>query len=104
IKDWPYKSFRGIRVNIPGPENIAFFKRFIRDFMAYFKYNKIIMEVNAVMRFDKHPELNAGWIELFKDMDYSRVRQSNPGPKGEGGNAVHQDAGDGRILEKEQVA
>ena len=104
IKDWPNMAFRGIRLNIPGPENITFYKRFISDFMAYFKYNKVIMEVNAVMRFEKHPELNAGWIELFKDMDYSRRRQSIPGPNGENGNAVHQDAGDGSILEKEQVA
>ncbi len=104
IKDWPHMSFRGVRLNIPGPENIVFYKRFIKDFMAYFKYNKVIMEVNAVMRFEKHPELNAGWIELFKDMDYSRRKQSIPGPNGENGDAVHQDAGDGRILEKEQVA
>lgn len=104
IKDWPSMPFRGIRLNIPGSENIAFYRRFVRDFMAYFKYNKVIMEVNAVMRFERHPELNAGWTELYKDMDYSRRKQSIPGPNGEEGNAVHQDAGDGQILEQGQVA
>ncbi|MDD4191701.1 MAG: beta-N-acetylhexosaminidase [Mangrovibacterium sp.] len=105
IKDWPHMPFRGIRLNIPGPENILFYKRFLRDFMAYFKYNKVIMEMNSVMRFERHPELNAGWIDLFKDMSYSRKEDdSNPGPNGEKGDSVHQDAGDGCILEKQQVA
>ncbi|MDD4014475.1 MAG: glycoside hydrolase family 20 zincin-like fold domain-containing protein [Petrimonas sp.] len=104
IKDWPYMPFRGIRLNIPGATNIEFYRRFLRDFMAYFKYNKVIMEVDAVMRLEKHPELNAGWIELFNDMNYSRRRQSIDGPNGENGNSVHQDAGDGGILEKSQVS
>jgi len=39
VKDWPNFSFRGIRLFVPGPENIAFFKRFMRDFMALYKFN-----------------------------------------------------------------
>jgi len=44
VKDWPSFPFRAIRLYIPGPENIAFFKRFMRDFMSLYKYNKVIIE------------------------------------------------------------
>jgi hypothetical protein len=93
--------FRGIRLYVPGPENIAFFNRFLKDFMALYKYNKLIMEVNC-MRLDKHPEVNAGWVEFSKYMQYTRTN-STEGLHGEEKNSTHHDAGDGYILEKEEV-
>jgi hypothetical protein len=48
VRDWPNLPFRGIRLYVPGPENIAFFKRFLRDFMALYKYNKVICKRYAV--------------------------------------------------------
>ena len=47
VEDWPHVPFRAIRLYLPGHENIAFFKRFLRDFMALYKFNRVIMEVNA---------------------------------------------------------
>jgi hypothetical protein len=101
VTDWPNMPFRGIRLYVPGPENIAFFKRFLKDFMALYKYNKVIMEVNC-MRLDKHPEVNAGWIEFSKYMQYTRSN-STLGLHGEEKNSSHYDAGDGYIIEKEEV-
>ncbi len=101
IKDWPSFPFRAIRLYVPGPENIAFFKRFMRDFMSLYKFNKVIMEVNC-MRLDKHPEVNAGWIEFSKYMQYSRSN-STEGIRGEEKNSSHFDAGDGFIIEKNDV-
>jgi hypothetical protein len=101
VKDWPSFPFRAIRLYVPGPENIAFFKRFLRDFMALYKYNKVIIEFNC-MRLDKHPEANAGWIEFSKYMQYSRSN-STEGIKGEEKNSSHFDAGDGYIIEKNDV-
>ena len=43
VRDWPSTPFRGIRLYIPGPEHISFFKRFLRDFMALYKFNKVII-------------------------------------------------------------
>ena len=103
VKDWPHKAFRGIKLYVPGPENIAFYKRFIRDFAAYFKYNRIIMELNACMRLDKHPELNAGAVEFAKFMDYTR-RSRTTGRHSEDQDSAHHDAADGKILDKDQVA
>ena len=41
VRDWPAKPFRGIKLYAPGRNNIPFFKRFIRDFMALYKYNTL---------------------------------------------------------------
>jgi hypothetical protein len=101
VTDWPRLPFRGIRLYVPGPDNIAFYKRFLRDFMALYKYNKVIVEVNC-MRLDRHPEVNAGWIEFSKQLKYSRSN-STQGLHGEEKNSSHYDAGDGYILEKAEV-
>src|SRR5262249_42842669 len=33
VSDRPLKPFRGFKLYLPGPQNIVFFKRFIRDFV-----------------------------------------------------------------------
>ena len=101
VRDWPAFPFRAIRLYVPGPENIAFFKRFMRDFMSLYKYNKVIIELNC-MRLDKHPEVNAGWIEFSKSLQYTRSN-STEGIHGEEKNSSHYDAGDGFIIEKSDV-
>ncbi len=101
VKDWPNLPFRAIRMYVPGPDNIPFFKRFISDFMALYKYNKVIIEFNC-MRLDRHPEVNTGWQRFVKYMQYSRSN-STEGVKGEEKNSSHYDAGDGFIIEKETV-
>ena len=87
VRDWPYMPFRGIKLYIPGKESIPYFEKFIENFMALYKYNKIILEVNAVMRLDRHPELNAGWTEFAKELIYSR-RERPEGPNGEFQNSL----------------
>jgi hypothetical protein len=104
IRDWPEKQFRGIYLYLPGRDNIPYFKRFIRDYMALYKYNTLIMEMGASMRLDSHPELNSGWIELVRDCNYS-CRNYPPGPYHDvEQNSSHQDTADGSFLEKEEVA
>lgn len=103
IRDWPHTAFRGIRLYLPGQENIAFFKRFLRNFMALYKFNRVIIEMNAGMRFDRHPELNAGWREFAKDLIYSR-RERPSGPGDYFQNSSHHDTADGGVLEKAEVA
>jgi hypothetical protein len=103
VKDSPLYPFRGIKLYVPGKENIAFFKRFVRDFVALYKFNTIILELNANMRLDRHPELNIGAVEFAKHLKYSRLGRP-PGPHKEYQNSSHQDNADGLILEKEEVA
>ena len=103
VRDWPYKPFRGLRIYVPGKDNLQFFKRFLRDFMSLYKYNKVILEVNAVMRFDRHPELNIGAAEFAKDMIYTR-RDRPKGPHNVVQDSAHYDAGDYGLLEKQELA
>ncbi len=103
VRDWPLKPFRGVKLYLPGRENIAYFKRFVRDFMALYKYNTLIMELNAAMRFDRHPELNAGWIEFGRDLNYTR-RERSWGPGRQFQDSANADTADFGVLEKEEVA
>lgn len=103
IQDWPYKSFRGIKVYMPGKNNLKFFKRFLSNFMAKYKYNKLILEVSPCMRFERHPEINAGWLDLVQDLKYSR-RERPAGPKGQIQDSANYDAGDGEVVEQQDVA
>ncbi len=104
IRDWPDKPFRGVYLYLPGRDNIPMFKRFVRDVAAQYKFNTVIVEMNACMRFDMHPELNEGWVEFTRDTNYSR-RNYPPDPlHGREQNSSHQDCGDGGFLEKDEVA
>lgn len=104
VRDWPDKPFRGIYVFLPSRENIIYFKRFVRDFMALYKYNTLILEMNAGMRLDRHPELNYGWVQFARDTNYS-CRNYPPDPfHGMEQNSSHQDTAGGSFLEKEEIA
>jgi len=103
VKDSPRYSFRGIKLYLPGRENITFFKRFVRDFAAYYKFNTIILELNANMRLERHPELNTGAVQFARMLNLSRLDRP-PGLHLEYQNSSHQDNADGGILEKEEVA
>jgi hypothetical protein len=103
VKDSPKYAFRGIKLYLPGRENVPFFKRFIKDFVALYKFNKIILELNANMRLEKHPELNIGTVQFERHLNFSRLDRP-PGIHKEYQNSSHQDNADGEILEKEEVA
>ena len=103
VKDSPVYAFRGIKLYLPGRENIPFFKRFVKDFVALYKFNKIVLELNANMRLDRHPELNIGTVQFERHLTFSRLDRP-PGVHKEYQNSSHQDNADGEILEKEEVA
>lgn len=104
IRDWPDKPFRGVTLYLPARDQISFFKRFVQDFVALYKFNTIIMEMNACMRLDTHPELNHGWVEFARDVNYAgRNYPLRPFHEVEQ-NSSHQDCGGGSFLEKEEVA
>jgi len=65
--------------------------------------NRLVIEMNAAMRLDRHPELNAGWYELAKSMNYTR-RSRPEGPGRQFQDSTHHDTGDFGIVEKDEVA
>jgi len=102
IVDWPNHGFRNIRLYAPSKENIPFFKRFLRDFAVYFKYNSVQIEFGGSMVLEKHPEINTGWLEFTKDLNYSRMDRPR-GPKGEAQDSSHPDTAGGGLLSKDEV-
>ena len=102
IEDKPVFPLRGIKMYLPGRDNIPFFKRFVRDFMSKYKFNTIILELNGNMRLESHPEINVGTINFGNDLNYSRMDRP-AGPHKEYQNSSHQDVADGKILEKIEV-
>jgi hypothetical protein len=80
MTDRPHMPFRGIRIYCP--YSMAYYRRLVRDFAAYFKYNKLIVQMDAAMRLERHPEINVGWMEYSTDMHTTR-RTRGRGPKGE---------------------
>ena len=103
VRDRPHKPFRGLRLYLPGRDSFAYFRRLVRDFAAYFKYNTLVLEMNAAMRLDRHPELNAGWLELGKSLNYTR-RSRPEGPGRQFQDSSHHDTGDFALVDKEEVA
>lgn len=103
ITDWPATGFRGVRVFLPGRDNLPFFRRWLVDYVALNKFNKLVLELNAGMRFERHPELNAGWLDFNRSLNLSR-RDRPKGPNGEGQDSSHHDTADGGVLEKSEVA
>lgn len=103
IRDWPHLPFRGVRVYMPGRENLTFFKRFLADCLALYKFNKLILEPNGGMRLDRHPEVNIGWREFGDSLRATR-RERPVGPHGEQQDSTHHDTADGGVLEKDEVA
>jgi hypothetical protein len=104
VRDWPDKTFRGVKLYLPGRANIPFFKRFVRDFMALYKYNTLIMEMNASMRLDRHPELNTGWLDFVRDLLYMHRNYPSGTFHDRQPNSTHWDTADGGFLEKAEVA
>ncbi|MGO9239554.1 MAG: glycoside hydrolase family 20 zincin-like fold domain-containing protein [Bryobacteraceae bacterium] len=104
IRDWPAKPFRGFKLYLPGRNNIPFFKRFVRDTLALYKYNTLIVEMNASMRLERHPELNSGWVRFSREVNYWRHNYAPGAPHDIELNSTHQDTADGGFLEKDEVA
>jgi len=104
IRDWPTKPFRGFKLYLPGRNNIPFFKRFVRDSLALYKYNTLIVEMNASMRLERHPELNSAWVRFSRETNYWRRNYPPGAPHDFEINSSHQDTADGGFLEKDEVA
>jgi hypothetical protein len=103
IRDWPSKPIRGIKIYLPSRDQIGFYRRFVSDFMALYKFNFLMVEIDGAMRFDRHPGINAGWVDMYKDLQYTR-RLFPRGPRGESEDSPNQDVADGQVLEKREVA
>lgn len=102
--DYPVCSVRGMKVYLPGRENIPYFKEFV-DMICRYKYNTIMIEVGGAMEYKRHPEINEGWIKYCEEMsEYSgktTVIQEKTFPWLK--NSIHVENGVGRFLDQDTV-
>ena len=101
IVDWPRHPIRGVHVYTPAREDIAFFKRYIRYFLADHKMNTIFLEVGAGMELKKHPEVNEGYVKFARDI---LARGERPkGPQDRFQNSTHHEVAGGEFLTQEEM-
>jgi hypothetical protein len=61
VNDGPRSTVRGFHFGLPPREELAFAQRLIRYVLVPMRYNTLFVEFAGGMRFDKHPEISAGW-------------------------------------------
>ena len=94
---------RCVKVFIPARENIPFFYELI-DLMLHYGYNKLMIEVGGAMEYERHPEINEGWIEYCKKFtDYQGQSVDVQHSKQWSKNAIHMENGGGNFLTKKEV-
>ena len=76
IYDYPLCAQRGYRVYLPGPERIKEFKECV-DFLAYYKYNSMILEIGGAMAYERHPKINEKWEEFCEPIISGRTTPKN---------------------------
>lgn len=104
IYDYPVCSVRGVKVYLPGQDNLDYFKKFV-DMICHYKYNTIMIEVGGAMEYKNHPEINSGWVEYCKEMsEYSGKTidiQENTFTWEK--NSIHVENGEGNYLSQDVV-
>jgi hexosaminidase len=65
--DYPPSELRIYKIFLPGIETISYFKDVV-DFLVYYKYNAMMIEIGGAMEYKRHPEINSYWVEYAKDM------------------------------------
>ncbi len=103
ILDKPDCAFRGYRAYLPGRKAFQDFYDTV-DFLAYYKYNFISLEVGGAMEYKRHPEINQKWAEFAAETHrYSgrahEIQNGFPWAK----NSIHTDNADGEILTQDEV-
>lgn len=103
IYEYPILPQRGLKVYLPGEDDLDYFKKVV-DMLCYYKFNTIMIEIGGAMEYKSHPEINANWIEYCKEMsEYSgktiAIQESFTWHK----DSMHVENGGGRYLSQEIV-
>lgn len=100
----PTCPVRGLKLYMPRREGMDYFKQFV-DMLCRFQYNTVVLEVGGAMEYNKHPEINEGWVRYCEEMsEYSGKAievqdRTYPWYK----NSMHVENGGGSYLSQEEV-
>ncbi len=104
VWDWPLYETRGVKLMLPGRNEIEDFKQFI-DACVYFRHNIVMLEIGGAMEYRRHPEINEGWEEYAAFMlEYSGKSnqiQNNTYPWRK--NSIHANNGGGSYLTQDEI-
>lgn len=67
VYDAPIGTERGYRVFLPPRSDFDEFYRTV-DFLAYYKFNAIMIEIGGAMEYRRHPEINDAWSAFCGDV------------------------------------
>ena len=71
IYDYPASPERGYRVYMPGRMTMGYFLEMV-DFLVYYKFNALIIEVGGAMEYERRPKINEKWVEFCREVgEYS---------------------------------
>ena len=92
--DKPTKEFRGFHIGTPERCQFEFIKRFYRYVLLPLRFNLVIIELAASMRYDSHPEITEGWKRTVEE--YRQGKKPMP--------PHYEMLARGEILEKWEIA
>ncbi len=67
LLDYPESSLRGVKIYMPGYDEIDDYKALI-EMMMYFRQNTIMIEIGGAMEYKRHPGINTCWEEYCRFM------------------------------------
>jgi hypothetical protein len=67
VRDWPALPLRWVHVFLPAQEQLAFARRYLRDFLLRYKFNGLVLELGGGMRLETHPEISSGWRRTVRE-------------------------------------
>ena len=69
IKDKPFMNFRGAHIALPSRNQIDFLKSLVKNLIVPMRYNVIILQISAAMRYDNFPEINEMWLKACENYE-----------------------------------
>ena len=109
VRDWPLLKVRWVHVFMPGQEQLAFARRYLRDFLLRYRFNGLILETGGGMRLDAHPEVSTGWRRTVREWyahgeTMPKIEEGIPlGTANRFAASLHVGVSGGGYLEKEDV-
>jgi Glycosyl hydrolase family 20, domain 2/Glycosyl hydrolase family 20, catalytic domain len=109
VRDWPALKLRWVHLYLPAADQLAFARRYLRDFLLRYKYNGIVLEVGGAMRLDSHPEISTGWRRSVREWyahgeTMEALAEGIPlGAANRFAASLHVGVGGGSYMEKEDV-
>ncbi|MEE1042473.1 MAG: family 20 glycosylhydrolase [Clostridia bacterium] len=65
IEDEAFMDFRGFHFALPSRNKMEFFKSIVKNVLIPMRYNTVIVQVSAAMRYDNFPEINDAWLHAI---------------------------------------